>query len=70
MFAAGAELRLSVSAQMSRSSTAVPTIWSSSGPHHDPPKYSAGKVAKIAKVSRDSLRGVPALALKASIAQL
>ena len=42
-------LNSSITAKMTRTSSAVPMIWSISGPHGDE-KYGAGKVAKIEKV--------------------
>ena len=51
--AAGALFRRSSKAAMIASSKAVPTIWSTNGPTHDPWKYWAGNVAKTAKVGSD-----------------
>jgi hypothetical protein len=69
MFDRGAWFRLSISAATRATRIAAPTIWSSSGPHQPPLKYSAGKVAKIANVGTDWSRDAMSLAaLKASIA--
>lgn len=44
-------LRTSRTAAISISRKAVPTIWSTRGPHTPPWKYAAGNVAKMEKVA-------------------